>query len=188
MEQKYIVTEDKSMSNTDSESGNEEISNKSSYTHEVCFEVAKIEYEHTLGRSTKFDQKINFALAVYALMAPMLFDSIKIIKEYSPLAVFYYTIMIPTLLCFTLVVITLLRLLKTENILHYDLKYILDDKLYYSEAVVAVTYMCDEYIKLTRDNNELLNNKSKMFNRCIFASIGIVIAIFSLKIISKCFS
>ena len=58
MEQKYVVSVDKCESAQEDEIVNEKGHEDNSYSQEVCYEVAKTEYEHTLRRIAKLDQKL----------------------------------------------------------------------------------------------------------------------------------
>ena len=187
MEQKYVVSVDKCESAQEAEMGKEKSSKDNSYAQEVCYEVVKTEYEHNLGRIAKLDQKISFTLAVCALIAPMLYDSVKVFKDYSPFVVPYYIVLVITIVVFVAIIIQLLGLLQTETIRHYAPQKIVNDKMFEKDSVDVVKSICEDYTKYIQANNVLLNHKAKIFNRCVYASTAMVISIFAIKIISKCF-
>ena len=185
MEQKYVVSVDKCESAQEDEIVNEKGHEDNSYSQEVCYEVAKTEYEHTLRRIAKLDQKISLTLAVCALIAPMLCDSIKIVKEYSPWVVIYYFGLMIIFIMFIVLIGVLIYLLKTENISHYDPTNIIKKNMIDADSSEVVKAVCINYRQYILDNSNLLNKKSKLFNICIYVTMAIVIAIFVVKMISK---
>ena len=188
MKKQFIVTVDATAS---IDTGNNSIAANiknvdDSYALEAIYETAKTEYTNTFNRITKLDQKVSFTLAVYAFMATILCDGIKIKDSSSWVSGVYYSLIAVAIIIFMYGLIRLLSLLKSDTMKRYDIKDILQDRIYEKKSVEAVESICVDYEYYMRYNDEILDEKYKVFKKCINISIVTFVFIFVIKIFNVC--
>ena len=175
-----LASEDKKAANVAIDANNEKCeSNKKIGV--LSIEAIKFEYEHSIKRSERLDNKIYITLEVYAFLAVLLSNSFVGCKEHNMFAGVYYSILAVVALLFLFAIINLILLLKPSDIRHYNcISLLKDDHLQTDDASI-----CTEYIEFTEYNNEKLNKKNKDFNIYTNVTVLVIIGIIVLNFMSK---
>lgn len=163
---------------------NDEVSDDvcSNISSEIFFEAIKFEYEHSIHRPERLDNKLYISLAVYAFLAVILSDSIVVSFKDNILSGIYCAILAIVIVLFLCTLGFLLYLLKSEEIHHYNCKEIVKDDIM---QIKSTKEICSAYIEHICHNNHLLNKKNKYFNVCMLATGIVLIGVMILKFLSK---
>lgn len=159
---------------------------------EACFNLAKGEYEHTLNRSDKLDNKIYISLTFYAFMfvfVKELLDNILKFKYPSDIAQYalvtvYIVICIFTIGLFIYTLLNLVRLLKPMQIEHLNLNFLVENYMQEDSPNVVYSFAFNKYSGYAKENNKKLESRFNKYDKCLDNIFLIVILSFALNILN----
>lgn len=159
---------------------------------EACFNITKSEYDHTLNRSEKLDNKVYISLTFYAFMFVFVIDLIDNILNFKVssdikqivLIVLYILICFITISIFLYTLVKLVKLLKPMEIDHFNPKYLVQENMQEDFPNIIYTFALNKYADYIIDNNEKLEARFKDYNKCLDNITWIVILSFSLNILN----
>lgn len=146
-------------------------------------DAIEFEYEHSIHRPERLDNKIYISLAVYAFLAVLLTNSFVICKENCILSGVYYVILVIVIILFTVTLLSLIHLLKADQIAHYNLEALIDDDGGFT--LDTEDKVCRSYADYAIHNNKLLDEKNKKFNMCMSFTFFVVVGVVVLNYIAK---
>ncbi len=158
----------------------------------MLLDVAKSEYEHCIKRSEKLDNKIYILLTVCAFLFVLLVDIIKSVKsiekptslESMMLFIIFILILSLCILLFATVLIMLARLLRPILLGRIKSEDIIKSDLIGKPSVVIYRTVAIMYEQCKCRNNNILEERYRIFGLCINLVIGVIILLILLDIIS----
>lgn len=163
----------------------EESTMKASEENKIAYEVAKFEYEHSLKRNEKLDQKICIVLAVYAFLANMLSDTLADtnvdLAVHCIISILFYNAIILVGLYFLWQLKKIIELLKSKDTNRFDTDYLVESMLDYEKDKIAKD-MCKYYAECVSNNDKLLDSKNEEFNWQVRHTVYLACAIMLMRL------
>lgn len=146
----------------------------------ICFDAIKTEYQHTVDRMVKLDNKVYILTTICALMFTKLLDYIERIKLLKPastewvsqnlfLQIHYPIFVYITTFCFTVAVILLILLMKNIKLERFECASILKNNLVSYGPDFTTKFIGYRYNQATQINNKRLEGRYRQFNICVVA-------------------
>ena len=144
-------------------------------------ESIKFEYEHSIKRSERLDNKIYISLAIYAFLIGILSNSFVVCQNDSILVGVYYTVFVIVALVFLTMLVKLILLLRPSDMMHFNCISLLEeDDLKTDDASI-----CQDYINYMAANNKKLDKKNESFISCAYYTAFVTIGVMILSFMSK---
>lgn len=156
---------------------------------DLCYEIAKTEYEHCVQRSEKLDNKVYILLTVCAFIFAMLTGAIDQIGithvgcKNTILILAFYIVLVLNILSFLMLIISLIYLLSGVKILRFDSSEILSKNMVTADRNQVIRYVCIKYEKARMHNNDLLEKRYQKLNASIRRLIVSVVLLLLVSIL-----
>lgn len=142
----------------------------------LACDTTKLEYENSLRRSEKLDNKIYIILTICALLFVLITDILKKISTFSipntiqqmTLIILFTIILTITLLLYGYILLNLTKLLKGAPIQRFDPIVILERDMLKSDTKSFSKYICSKYNQCIATNNQLLGKQFIKYNKCLY--------------------
>ena len=184
----YKITIDEFPSDRD-----ESTSNGNPDSAEACCNILYREYEHTVNRSDKLDNKVYIALTFCAFMFVSVLDLISnITKVEFPTAsreltlfVVYIVLCFITTGLFLHTLVELAKLLKPMEISRISADFYTRNELQQYAPFTIYTFTMSKYRESIDFSKDELENRFQIYYKCIEKLIVIVIGIFALYVLKQ---
>lgn len=157
----------------------------------ICLDAALIEYEHTIHRASKLENKVYILSTILSLYSSVVFDITNdVMKLRFPISTIELLVIIlcvilflAILFCYFFCFITILKNLKSIPIQRFDSNTILKDSLYNKFEIAVTMLLAKKYIESTNHNNNVLSNCYDNTNKITQNLVFLVIISSALKLI-----
>lgn len=158
---------------------------------EICFNIAREEYNHTFDRSDKLDNKVYIALTFCAFIFVFVMGLLSAITEFAipnamtqfVLVVLYIVGCVILIGSFLYVLVKLAKLLKPMEATTINSNFLMINNVQKQSEYTIYTFASAKYTYATNENNTKLENRFKEYSKCISTIVWIVILTFVLQII-----
>lgn len=145
----------------------------------LCYQIALAEYEHSIRRLERLDNKIYILLTVCAFTIALLSSNISLISNLrlpqqiseTILLIAYITFNIMAVIAVIFLLISLIKSLSSVHVKRFDSTEILERDMNHADKSQVSKYVVALYEKARSHNNELIDDRYKSVNRCVKALI-----------------
>lgn len=133
---------------------------------QICYDASLEEYNHTILRATKFENKIYILITFCGVYSAFLLSLMNNLSEIlfpstttDLLSIIVYLLVFLSI-CFIYMYL-LIKLIKNLNpiiIKRYDSSHLIEMSLYNKPPITIYMLLAKKYIECTKDNNIILNN------------------------------
>lgn len=149
----------------------------------LCWEIALTEYEHCIRRSERLDNKIYILLTVCGFIFVLLTG---VIQEMSTLKwakntlemiviTFYFILVLMATIAFVFLLAWLIRALSSIRLIRFDSTEVLERNMTHVDSAQVSKYVVALYEKARSHNNEQIDKRYKIVNRCVRILIFVVV-------------
>lgn len=159
----------------------------------IIYEAINCEYEHSVSRSDKLDNKVYIMLTVCAFLFVMLSEIIGKIsllpfpktRVQLVLEISYAILLFVCIVTFLVLMFLLMRLLRAVNLYRYRTGELLENDIAAMESISAVTFVGARLEYSTRKNEEILEKRFVIFNICTALVVVVIVTMLALAILSQ---
>ena len=149
----------------------------------ITYETAKAEYEHTIHRLDRLDNKVYILLTACAFLFSMVSSALQENKLALLPKTVQETLLLASFLSFLLLLIILVSLLGSVKLKRFNISMVNEHDMIYADKMHATKYICLNYLKCTSHNNDLLEKRYRRYNICVILMIINIAALLSLAVI-----
>ena len=159
----------------------------------LLFDAVKTEYEHSIKRSEKLDNKVYILLTVCAFEFVMLSDVIKHINNVSfpqnskdlLLIIIFSILLLSCIVLFIAMLISLANLLKPMYLRRLESKIVLNEDLVIMPSNKAFRTICILYEQCVENNDRLLEKRFTKFRKCVNMMIFVICDLIALAVLCQ---
>lgn len=159
----------------------------------IVFEAIKAEYDHSVYRSDKLDNKIYILLTVCAFLFVMLSDIVKSISDIPfpknrvqlGMEIAFAIALFAGIVTFIVLLILLMKLLRGVTLRRYRTGELLEKDIVSYEPITAVTFLGSRLERCTMENEEIIEKRFKVFNACTTLIVGVIIDLILLAVLCQ---
>lgn len=160
---------------------------------QIVFDAIKSEYDHSVNRSDKLDNKVYILLSACAFLFIMLSDNIKsvsgmLLLDMNPkvlLFVGFFVSLFVGIVCFIILLILLMILLRGVELNRYRTAELLEEDIAGLDSITALTFVGARLEKCTIKNDEIIEKRFKRFNHCTRLAVVLIIDLIILTLIRQ---
>ena len=148
---------------------------------DITYEIAKSEYEHTIHRLDRLDNKVYILLTACAFLFSVVYRTLQESSLVLPPKSLKDGLILLSVITFSLLLVLLIILLKGVELNRFSVPLIAKHDLVHAEKKHVAKYICSIYVKCTVHNNDALETRYKIYNCCV---ILMVVSIVSLLLLA----
>ena len=159
----------------------------------IIFEAIKAEYDHSIHRSDKLDNKVYILLTVCAFLFVMLSDIIKSISTFPfpesklkfGMEITFAIALFIGIVAFIVLLILLMKLLRGVTMSRYRTGELLEKDIASYDPITAMTFLGSRLEDSTMENEKIIEKRFKVFNACTRLIVGVIVDLILLAVLCQ---
>ncbi len=159
----------------------------------LCYQVAFAEYDYSIKRSDKLDNKIYILLTICAFIFAAMTSSIGRIAEVRYpqnctefwIVMVYLSLAILSSICVIILLISLIRALSSVNIVRFDSSEVMVRDMAKADIQQVVKYIIPLYVKATEKNDSVIERRYSKLDCSIRLLIVSILLLIVLTLLSS---